>query len=138
MAEFLEIVMVVSFGASWPLNVMKSFRARTTKGKSLPFLLLIFFGYIAGLASKVFCYVDPAKDNPHWYVVFFYVLNLIMVGVDLILYVRNYRLDKKALAASTAQTVAVTEETVTAEEKPQAEAPAAEVQESAEDAPKNE
>jgi hypothetical protein len=25
MAEFLEIVMIVSFGASWPLNVIKSY-----------------------------------------------------------------------------------------------------------------
>ena len=97
MAEFLEIVMIVSFGASWPLNVIKSFRARTTKGKSLPFLLLIFFGYIAGIASKVCLYIDPTASNPKWYVVFFYVLNLIMVGVDLILYIRNYRLDQKAL-----------------------------------------
>lgn len=53
MAEILEIIMVVSFGASWPLNVMKSYKARTTKGKSLPFLCLIFFGYIAGIASKL-------------------------------------------------------------------------------------
>ena len=52
-AEILEIIMIVSFGASWPLNVMKSFRARTTKGKSLPFLCLIFFGYIAGIISKL-------------------------------------------------------------------------------------
>ena len=29
-----------------------------------------------------------------WYVLFFYVLNLVMVGADLCLYVRNYRLDK--------------------------------------------
>lgn len=43
MSELLEIVMIVSFGASWPLNVLKSYRARTTKGKSLAFLLLIFF-----------------------------------------------------------------------------------------------
>ena len=28
MAEILEIIMVVSFGASWPLNVMKSYKAR--------------------------------------------------------------------------------------------------------------
>ena len=46
MAEFLEIIMIVSFGLSWPLNVIKSYNARTTKGKSLAFLLLIFFGYI--------------------------------------------------------------------------------------------
>ena len=34
MSELLEIFMVVSFGASWPFNVIKSYRARTTKGKS--------------------------------------------------------------------------------------------------------
>ena len=44
--------MIVSFGASWPLNVIKSYKVRTTKGKSLAFLCLIFFGYIASLISK--------------------------------------------------------------------------------------
>ena len=53
MAEVLEVIMIVSFGASWPLNVLKSYKARTTKGKSLAFLLLIFFGYIAGIVSKL-------------------------------------------------------------------------------------
>ena len=96
MAEFLEVVMVVSFGASWPLNVMKSYKARTTKGKSLPFLCLIFFGYIAGIASKLLNEAYMASIASKWYVLFFYVLNLIMVGVDLCLYIRNYRLDKEA------------------------------------------
>ncbi|MBE6647835.1 MAG: hypothetical protein E7611_09420 [Ruminococcaceae bacterium] len=94
MAEILEIIMIVSFGASWPLNVMKSWKARTTKGKSLPFLLLIFFGYIAGIASKLVNEVYMAAFAEKWYVLFFYCLNLIMVGADLILYVRNSRLDK--------------------------------------------
>lgn len=53
MAEFLEILMIVSFGASWPMNVVKSYKTRTTKGKSLAFLCLIFFGYIAGITSKL-------------------------------------------------------------------------------------
>lgn len=52
MSELLEIIMIVSFGASWPMNIIKSYKARTTKGKSLAFLCLIFFGYIAGIASK--------------------------------------------------------------------------------------
>lgn len=95
MAELLEIVMIVSFGASWPLNVIKSFRARTTKGKSLGFLCLIFFGYIAGIASKFVNTEYMAHFAEKWYVLFFYVLNLIMVGADLLLYIRNYRLDKK-------------------------------------------
>lgn len=95
MAELLEIIMIVSFGFSWPLNVIKSYKARTTKGKSLAFLLLIFFGYIAGISSK---FVNPdymANIATKWYVLFFYVLNFVMVGADLVMYVRNYRLDKK-------------------------------------------
>ena len=98
MAEILEIIMIVSFGASWPMNVMKSYKARTTKGKSLPFLCLILFGYVAGITSKLVnqAYMDSFAQK--WYVLFFYVLNFIMVGTDLLLYIRNYRLDK--LAAS--------------------------------------
>lgn len=96
MSEFLEILMIVSFGASWPLNVIKSYKARTTKGKSLGFLCLIFFGYIAGIASKFLNPVYMAEFSSKWYVLFFYVLNFIMVGADLLIYVRNYRLDKEA------------------------------------------
>lgn len=53
MSELLEVIMIVSFGASWPLNVIKSYKARTAKGKSLAFLCLIFFGYIACIISKL-------------------------------------------------------------------------------------
>ncbi len=95
MAELLEIIMIVSFGFSWPLNVMKSYKAKTTKGKSLSFLCLIFFGYIAGIASKFVNEAYMANFAQKWYVLFFYFLNLIMVGLDLIMYARNYRLDKK-------------------------------------------
>ena len=95
MSEILEIIMVVSFGASWPLNVMKSYKARTAKGKSLSFLCLIFFGYIAGIASKLMNEAYMAAFSEKWYVLFFYILNFIMVGADLVLYVRNYRLDQK-------------------------------------------
>ena len=95
MSEILEITMILSFGASWPLNVLKSWRARSTKGKSLAFLLLIFFGYIAGIASKFTSESYMAQFAEKWYVLFFYFLNLVMVGFDLLLYIRNYRLDKQ-------------------------------------------
>ena len=94
--EILEIIMIVSFGASWPLNVMKSWKARTTKGKSLPFLLLILFGYVAGITSKLINASYMADFANKWYVLFFYVLNFVMVGIDLLLYIRNARLDKLA------------------------------------------
>ncbi|MBQ4527095.1 MAG: hypothetical protein II998_03390 [Clostridia bacterium] len=95
MAEILEIIMIVSFGCSWPMNVMKSYKARTTKGKSLSFLCLIFFGYIAGITSKLINEAYMSEFSEKWYVLFFYVLNLLMVGLDLLMYARNYRLDKK-------------------------------------------
>lgn len=95
MSEILEILMVVSFGASWPFNVMKSWKARTAKGKSLLFLCLILFGYVAGIASKLLNEAYMASFASKWYVLFFYVLNFIMVGADLVLYVRNRKLDKK-------------------------------------------
>ena len=88
LSEILEVIMIVSFGASWPLNVIKSYRARTTKGKSLPFLLLILGGYVCGITGKL---LSPGYK---WYVLFFYILNFIMVSADLVLYIRNYRLDK--------------------------------------------
>ena len=95
MAEILEVIMIVSFGASWPMNVLKSWKARTTKGKSLAFLCLILFGYIAGIAGKLLNPAYMGAIAEKWYVLFFYVLNFIMVGTDLILYFRNRRLDKQ-------------------------------------------
>ena len=95
MAEILEIIMIVSFGASWPMNVIKSYKTRTTQGKSLVFLCLIFFGYIAGIASKLLNEAYMASFNTKWYVLIFYILNFLMVGIDLCLYFRNYRLDKQ-------------------------------------------
>ncbi len=86
--------MIVSFGASWPLNVIKSYKARTTKGKSLVFLLLILFGYVAGITSKLINTVYMAQIEQKWYVLFFYVLNFIMVTLDLCMYIRNYKLDQ--------------------------------------------
>ena len=96
MSELLEIVMIVSFGFSWPMNVIKSYKARTTKGKSLAFLCFILFGYIAGIASKFLNEAYMASFATKWYVLIFYILNLLMVGTDLILYARNKRLDKLA------------------------------------------
>ncbi len=87
-AEILEILMVVCFGFSWPMNVIKSYHARTTKGKSLGFLLMICIGYVFGIASKII------GGSYKWYVMFFYVLNLCMVSLDVAMYARNYRLDQ--------------------------------------------
>lgn len=95
MSDILEVIMIVSFGASWPLNVIKSYKARTIKGKSLGFLCLIFLGYVAGISSKILNESYMASFSSKWYVLFFYVLNLLMVGADMCIYFRNYKFDKK-------------------------------------------
>ena len=95
MSELLEITMLLCFGASWPMNVIKSWRARTAKGKSLAFLCLIEIGYVAGVASKLLNPSYMASFAQKWYVLFFYILNFTMVGVDLCLYFRNRRLDRE-------------------------------------------
>lgn len=95
MAEILEVLMVVSFGASWPFNVIKAYKARTAKGKSLLFLCLILFGYVVGIASKLVNDAYMANFADKWYVLFFYCLNFIMVSADLIVYFRNKKIDKE-------------------------------------------
>ena len=93
MEELFEILMIESIGVPWPLIVIKSYKTRTAKGKSIVFLYLIFFGYIAGITSK---FVNPEymmNINRKWYVLFFYVLNFLMVGADLIMYYRNKKID---------------------------------------------
>ena len=102
--DIFEAVMVVSFGASWPFNVMKSFKARTAKGKSPLFLILILFGYVAGITAKFMNAGYMAEFGKKWYILIFYFLNFIMVAIDFVLYLRNRALDKKAEAAVAGET----------------------------------
>ena len=51
MAEFLEAVMLVCFGLSWPMNAYKAAKARTAAGTSWQFILLITLGYVAGFVA---------------------------------------------------------------------------------------
>ena len=90
MAQFLEISMIVLFGFSWPNNIITTLKNKSTKGKSLAFLLLIDIGYVCGIAAKLI------SGNIVWYVLFFYILNFIMVSTDLILYFCYRTKEKKA------------------------------------------
>ena len=95
-ADFFEIGMILAFGISWPINLLKAWRAKTAKGTSLIFLLLIFGGYICGIISK---FINPdymANFASKWYVLIVYFLNLIMVGLNIVVYFMNRKLDKAA------------------------------------------
>jgi hypothetical protein len=78
-----EILMLLCFGAAWPFSIIRSFRARSVKGKSLFFLVIVLIGYGAGITHKVLYSYDG--------VIWLYMINAIMVAVDIALYVRNVR-----------------------------------------------
>jgi len=88
MSAIFETVMLVCFGLSWPINVVKAYNAGTTKGTSLPFILLIITGYFAGITAKI-------VNGQFNYVFIVYIINLLIVMLNVIVYFRNYHLDKK-------------------------------------------
>ena len=89
LAHLLEAGMLVCFGFSWPLNVVKAYRAKTARGTSLAFIILIITGYIAGISAKII-------SNRFNYVLGVYSLNLAIVSANVFVYIRNKRLDKKS------------------------------------------
>lgn len=91
MGSVFESIMLICFGLSWPLNVIKAYRARTARGTSLPFILLIVTGYVAGIAAKLIA----GQIN---YVLIVYLLNLAIVTVNVAVYFRNAALDRKKTA----------------------------------------
>lgn len=88
MGAIFETIMLVCFGLSWPINVVKAYKAGTTKGTSLPFILLIITGYLAGVTAKI-------VNGQFNYVFIVYIINLLIVMLNVIVYFRNYHLDKK-------------------------------------------
>ncbi|MDP4133357.1 MAG: hypothetical protein Q8882_05025 [Bacillota bacterium] len=101
MSIWLEAAMVICFGISWPTSIMKSLKSKTSKGKSLLFMILIIIGYLFGAAAKVVIWVQPDKSFKDVWVLPFYILNLLMVGFDVCLYIRNKSYDKQKEAAIT-------------------------------------
>ena len=87
MVQIFETCMLICFGLSWPFNISKSLRAKTAKGKSMLFEVIIIIGYLMGLAGKF-------VSGNVTYVAAVYVIDILMVSTDLILTIRNHRLDK--------------------------------------------
>ena len=88
MAKVFEMLMLICFGLSWPFNIVKSVTPRTARGKSHPCEGSRRVGYLCGLAGKLI-------SHNLTYVVVFYILDLMMVGTDLLLTLRNRGLDRQ-------------------------------------------
>ncbi len=78
--SIFEIIMLCCFGASWPISIAKALRTRIVEGKSPVFLIVIIIGYASGIVHKMIYSVD--------WVIILYVINLIMVLIDLMLYIK--------------------------------------------------
>ena len=72
-----EALMLICFGASWPVAVLKTYRTKNVKGKSKFFLTLIILGYLFGIINKIL----NSMDIVFW----LYVINLLLVSSDMFL-----------------------------------------------------
>ena len=80
-----EFLMLCCFGFSWPFSIAKSLKSRSTKGKSIMFMLLVELGYVFGIIHKLLY-------NYNW-VLWMYVALFFVVATDIVLYFRNQRLE---------------------------------------------
>jgi hypothetical protein len=92
--SIFEALMLMSFGAAWPIQPYKSYTSRRTAGKSIVFSYVVIFGYLAGITHKILFSRDIIMG--------LYILNLIMVSIDVVLYYRNKHIE--AEEAKTAAT----------------------------------
>jgi len=86
--SIFEAMMLICFGAAWPSSIYKSYVSRTSKGKSLIFLVIVLAGYVSGILNKVYYNYDA--------VIYLYIVNALLVIIDIALYFRNVRLDHKS------------------------------------------
>ena len=82
-----EFLMLLCFGVSWPFSILKSIRSRSTKGKSIMFMLLVELGYVFGIVHKLLY-------SMNW-VIWAYVALFFVVGLDIALYFRNAANDRR-------------------------------------------
>jgi hypothetical protein len=87
--SLFEILMLLCFGAAWPVSLWKSWTSRTNGGKSVAFLFVVVAGYAAGIVHKLL--------NSRDAVTFLYALNMLMVSADIVLWFRNRRLTGSAV-----------------------------------------
>ena len=87
-----EIMMLIIFGCSWPANIMKSIKSRTTLGKSLLFEIMVVIGYCFGLVAKLIIYSRTGELQTSFW---FYVVDILLVSTDICLFFRNLGIDKQ-------------------------------------------
>ena len=95
--SIFEAVMLLCFGAAWPVSIYKSLTSKSIEGKSILFLFIILTGYCMGIIHKLYGHYD--------FVIYLYVTNAMMVAIDILLYFRNRRLQSGADGSSPTECV---------------------------------
>jgi hypothetical protein len=86
--SLFEGIMLVCFGLSWPISILKSIRVKRVEGKSPLFMGVICFGYVSGIIHKVLYSYD--------WIILLYALNLVMILFDMMLYAHYNRKNRFA------------------------------------------
>ena len=88
--SIFELIMLTCFGMAWPFSIYRSWKARSNRGKSLFFMIIVCTGYISGTIHKTLYSQDP--------VIVLYSANGLMVLIDIALYYRNYRITRSQVS----------------------------------------
>ena len=86
--SIFEAGMLLCFGFAWPISLIKAWKSRSTGGKSWLFSAVVILGYVFGITHKIL----HSRDI----VMVLYVINMLMVTGDLLIWVRNRRFEKEA------------------------------------------
>ena len=72
-----EALMLICFGVAWPFSIWRIWKTKAARGKSMWFLCIVLTGYVSGVIHKVLNSLD--------YVIILYVMNSLLVSVDIAL-----------------------------------------------------
>jgi hypothetical protein len=72
-----EAIMLVCFGTAWPFSIWRLWKTKVSRGKSMWFLCIVLTGYASGVIHKVLNCLD--------YVTILYVMNALLVSIDIAL-----------------------------------------------------
>jgi hypothetical protein len=69
------------------MSILRSYKAKTAKGRSLGFLVIVEAGFAVGILQKIYFSYDLS--------VCLYALNIALVLIDIVVWRRNRKLDRQ-------------------------------------------
>lgn len=88
--SIFELLFFVFIAFAWPVSIRRMIKNKSTKGKSVFFSSVILFGYTFGIIHKCIYDLD--------WVLALYILNLVLVTIDTIVFIYIKNKYEKAVA----------------------------------------